>query len=455
MEAKKMKSMDAFERFCEVAPFAVMAQTLVRTFICEEFDDIFEANRNGQYEDTLTFEALGLAVADVALGYCDNPNQAYREHKENLAVARSSFYDKLNATRTSLSEAVVASSASKAIEIQNAQGFVQWEGLPGYRTFALDGNHLQKTEKRIEELRGTSKAPLPGTCVGRLDLGRQLFDRVYLLEDAHQQEATTLDDVARDLEKKDLLIADRHFCVADFLTQLTNQKTAFIIRQHGRLKGVLLGRRRKIGRTTTGMVYEQSMRLTKDDGAITVRRITIELDEPTRDGDTEIHVLSNLPAKVDARKIADLYARRWEVETAFYHEQMSLNGELPSLGHPRAALFLFCITTMAYNIFQTLFSVLYTEHEEEEVNELSFYYVSLEIERYTPGMLAILQDDDWAQIIPSTTKRLAKLLAKIARGIDLRKYRKSKRGPKKPYKRKSNERSGHISTAKLLGIVPS
>jgi hypothetical protein len=454
MEAK-MKNMDVFDRFCKVAPFAVMAQSLIRSFICEEFEELFDANRNGQYEDKVTFEALGLAVADIALGHCDNANQAYREHKENLAVARSSFYDKLNGTRTSLSEAVVAKSASKAIEIQDALGFVQWDGFPGHRVFALDGNHLQKTEKRIEELRGTSKAPLPGTSVARFDLGRQLFDRMYLLEDAHQQESATLDDVAQDLGRHDLLMADRHYCVAPFLTQLDKQSSAFIIRQHGRLKGELLGRRRKIGRTETGMVYEQSMRLTKDSGAITVRRITIELDEPTRDGDTEIHVLSNLPSRVNAKKIIRLYARRWEVETAFYHEQMCLNGELPSLGHPRAALFLFCIATMAYNILQTLFSVLYTEHEEEEVNELSFYYISVEIERYTPGMLAILEADDWARIIPRTPKRQAQFLAKIAQGIDLRKYRKSRRGPKKPYKRKSNERSGHLSTAKILGIVPS
>jgi hypothetical protein len=454
MEAK-MKSKDAFDRFCIVAPFAVMAQTLIRSFVCEEFEGIFEANRNGQYEDKVTFEALGLAVADIALGYCDNANQAYREHKENLAVARSSFYDKLNGTRTSLSEAVVASSASKAIEIQDAVGFIQWDGLPGYRVFALDGNHLPKTEKRIKELRGTSQAPLPGTCVARFDLGRQLFDRVYLLEDAHQQESATLDDVAQDLGKNDLLIADRHYCIDAFLTRLDQQSSSFIIRQHGRLKGVLLGQRRKIGRTATGMVYEQSMRLTKRDGAITVRRITVELDNPTRDGDTEIHVLSNLPSKVNAKTIINLYARRWEEETAFYHEQMCLNGELPSLGHPRAALFLFCIATMAYNILQTLLSVLYAEHEDEEVDELSFYYVSLEIERYTPGMLAVLEADDWARVTPRTTARLAQLLAKIASGIDLSKYRKSRRGPKKPYKRKSNDRSGHLSTAKFLGLVPS
>ena len=238
------------------------------------------------------------------------------------------------------------------------------ESLPGHRVFGLDGNHLQKTEKRLQELRGVAQAPLPGTTVGRFDLGRQLFDRIYLLEDAHQQEASVLGRVAEDLEPGDVVVADRHYCVVSFLNQLAQQSCFFAIRQHGRLKGVLLGKRCKIGRTGTGMVYEQSMRITQNPDAIIVRRITIELDKPTRDGDTEIHILTNLSNNINAKRIADLYLRRWEEETAFYHMQMCLNGELPSLGHPRAALFLFCIGMMAYNILQMLISVLYVEHDE-------------------------------------------------------------------------------------------
>lgn len=450
-----MKSEDTFARFCKAAPFAVMAQALIRTFIGSTFNDIFEENRNGQYEEKVTFEALGLAVADIALGHCESANQAYREHKENLTVARSSFYDKLKGTRPSLSEAVVAASADKAIEIQEELGFVPWDGLSGYRVFALDGNHLQKSEKRIGKLRGTSQAPLPGTCVARLDLGRQLIDRVYLLEDAHQQESATLGAVAQDLGENDLLIADRHFCILSFLMQLDQQRSSFIIRQHGRLKGELWGQPRKIGKTETGIVDEQLLRVSTGDSGITLRRITIQLNKPTREGDTEIHVLSNVPSNVSAKKIINLYARRWEAETAFYHEQMCLHGELPSLGHPRAALFLFCIATMAYNILQTIVSVLYAVHDEEEVDELSFFYISLDIERYTPGMLAILDERDWKRFLTTAMRDLVRFLTNTARGIDLREYRKSRRGPKKPYKRKSNQRCGHLSTAKIIGLVPS
>jgi hypothetical protein len=46
-----------------------------------------------------------------------------------------------------------------------------------------------------------------------------------------------------------------------------------------------------------------------------VRRVTVELDQPTRNGETEIHMLTNLPAGgAGSRKVAALYRRRWTVE---------------------------------------------------------------------------------------------------------------------------------------------
>jgi hypothetical protein len=40
------------------------------------------------------------------------------------------------------------------------------------------------------------------------------------------------------------------------------------------------------------------------------------LDQPTRDGETELHILTNVPAKdARAKVIADLYRRRWTIET--------------------------------------------------------------------------------------------------------------------------------------------
>ena len=169
------------------------------------------------------------------------------------------------------------------------------------------------------------------------------------------------------------MIADRHYCIVAFLTNIAEAGSFFVIRQHGRLKGVLPGKRRRIGRISTGMVYEQEFRLSAADDAKTVRRITVELDEPTRDGDEVIHVLTNLPSDVSATEVAELYRHRWEDETAFNILQMTLTCEIPGIGHPRAAAFLFCMSMLAFNLRQTIFAALFATHDEEDAEELSHY----------------------------------------------------------------------------------
>ncbi|NIO40962.1 MAG: transposase, partial [Burkholderiales bacterium] len=94
----------------------------------------------------------------------------------------------------------------------------------------------------------------------------------------------------------------------------------------------MLGKRKRLGRTSSGVVYEQAMRLSADEDALVVRRITIVLDTPTRDGETEIHVLTNLPTKVHGLAISDVYRLRWEEENAFHVLQMTLTCELASVG---------------------------------------------------------------------------------------------------------------------------
>jgi len=72
-------------------------------------------------------------------------------------------------------------------------------------------------------------------CTIRKCNGRQIFDRVYLLEDAHQQESATCDAIADDLLETDAIVADRHHCIVAFMNQIANKGSSFIIRQPGRL----------------------------------------------------------------------------------------------------------------------------------------------------------------------------------------------------------------------------
>lgn len=449
-----MSNQAVMDKFIKKSPFAVMTRVATQALIAGELDQVFQQNRKQQYEKKVQFSAVATAVADVAMNFSENFNQAYKVHKKQLRVALTSFYDKINATETAISEGLVKKSAEKARQLQDAMGFTQWEILPGYRVFGVDGNALAKSDKRLGVLREAPGAPLPGKVVARFDLQRQLFDRAYLLEDAHAQESCTCDRLVEDLAPNDVIVADRHYCILRFLIMIAAQSGLFIIRQHGRLKGVLLGRRKRLGRTSSGVVYEQKMRLSADEDAMVVRRITVVLDTPTRDGDTEIHILTNLPAKVDGRKISDTYRLRWEEENGFHVLQMTLTCELASVGHPKAALLLFCMAMLAYNIRQVIFAALYAEHADEEVEQVSHFHISREVSRYTDGMLVALEDEAWDEFIPNSQKGLAALLRRIACGIRIADYRKSRRGPKKKKpKRSRNVKSSHHSTAKLLELV--
>lgn len=311
-----MSDCKLLNKYIRKCPFALLTQAAMRAVIADEFDQLFERHRTQQYQRTLTFSAMATAVADVVLRFAENFRQTYETHKENLKVSLTSFYNKINSTEPPIAEAVVSRSAERASAIQDQLGYVPREVLKGYRVFAVDGNHLRESEKRLEPLRMLHDAPLPGTIVARFDLQRRLFDRAYLLADAHAQESTALDRVLADLKQGDLLLADRHYCILDFLRSADAKKVCFLIRQHGRFKGVLVGERVLIGRSATGTVYEQKIKTNDTANALVMRRITVELDKQTRDGDGVIHLVTNLPKTVGAQAIADLYRLRWEEDAA-------------------------------------------------------------------------------------------------------------------------------------------
>ena len=335
--------------------------------------------------------------------------------------------------------------------MQDQLGYVPRELLKGYRVFAVDGNHLQESEKRLEPLRMLHDAPLPGTIVVRFDMQHPLFDRAYLLADAHAQESTVLDRVLADLQQGDLLLADRHYCILNFLFSADAKKVCFLIRQHGRFKGVLVDERSLIGRSSTGNVYEQKIKTSDVPGALEMRRITVELDQKTRDGDCEIHLLTNLPTTVSAQAIADLYRHRWEEETGYYYVTTRLTCELATIGTPQAALFLFCLALMAFNIRQVIFAALHAVHEEALVKELSHHALSVEVSRFSDGMLVVLDDEYWSELLGDSPEDLANLLRDLSRKIDIKRYLKSRRGPKKKIDKPPRTRpKTHVSTGKLL-----
>jgi hypothetical protein len=446
-------SSKVLERFIEDRPLCVMTRCILGDLLTPQLDEVFAQCRQRQYQGEIKFSALAASVADVALNFCANFNQAYKMHQDELAASIVAYYGKINRVEPSIAEGVVQFAHRQASQLIRALGGVAPDVLPGYKCSVLDGNHLRKSEKRLGVLRGLAGAALPGTVVAKLNLEDQLFERGYLLEDAHAQESTVLDRVVADLQEQELLIADRHFCITQFLVDVAEARCFFVIRQHGRLQGELLGKRRHIGRIETGMVHEQALRIRDGRGRVlTVRRITVELDTPTRDGDQEIHLLTNVPsADAGADRLAQLYRDRWDIENGFYVLTMTLTCELKSLGHPRAALFLFCMAMLAYNARQVLYAALRTAHAEPEVEAMSELSVAREIEKPMDGLVTAVPEVEWTCLVPATRSGRVAFLRRVSRCVDVRSHRKSQRGPKKPRPaRQGYKACMHISTHRVL-----
>jgi len=390
-------------------------------------------------------------MQSVVLGVEPSVFAAYRKRRHKLPVKDDSIYNKLKGMELGVSAALVRDSAERAEPVIDELKARREAWLPGYRIRILDGNHLSATEHRLEPLRQTWAAPLPGKILVVMDPELGLACDAFLTPDGHAQERSLLDEVLATIHAKELWIADRNFCTLRFLFEIDDKSAFFLIRQHGQVQGRLKGGRRFVGQSTTGKVYEQAIELEYAGQIRTMRRITVELDKPTRDGDMVLHLLTNLPEEVSALFCAELYRKRWTIETLFYEVTQTLSCEVKTLCYPPAALFVFCLALMAANAVAVLKAALRTTHGEETADEMSAYYMALEIRQVYTGMMIAVPGEEWTAFRTMSVPKFAAELKKIAAHMDLGYYRKSKRGPKKPPPTMDQYRNGgHVSTYKLL-----
>ena len=442
-----------FQPFVKGRPICVLARaTLEHLFETQQLDDLFARTAVKQYAHKLLFSALVEMMVAVVLCVEPSVHAAYVKRRSTFAVSDQAVYDKLQAMELGIAAALVADSAKKAARVIDERGARRAPWLPGYRTRILDGNHLAATEHRIEELRTIGEAPLPGTTLVVMDPSTGLSTEIVQTPDGHAQERSLLDDVLALVEPDDVWIADRNFCTHKFLFRIAAAKAYFIIRQHGNVQGKLKGKRRLVGEGPTGKIHEQEIELTFDGETRTFRRITIELREPTRDGDHVMHLLTNLPKKdVSGAVVATMYRRRWTIETLFAEVTETLACEIDTLCYPKAALFVIRLALLAANAVAVVKASLRAAHGADKADELSAYYLALEIKQVHEGMMVALPAENWQVFQTMTTKQFAATLKEIAAHADLSRYQKSRRGPKKPPPKRTKYRNGgHVSTHKLL-----
>ena len=443
------------DRFVQRCPAAVMVRaTLEKLLRPERLNQIFDTTAQRQYLKKLMFSDLVALMLAVATRTHQSVHASYLAAKKILGVSSTALYGKLNRLEPGISAALVHDTAADAAAVIDAMPRARRELLPGFEVQFLDGNHLAATEHRVAELRRTRQGPLPGQTLAILDAQRDLITELILCEDGHAQERSLLPELLERIEAKKVIAADRNFCTTKFLFGLAARQAYFIIRQH---KSTLfwrkLGKRTRIGRIETGVLYEQAIELSDGDETMTVRRITVKLDKPTESGDVEIHILTNLSAEqATARQVAKVYHKRWSIEGAFQTLTDVLRCEVETLGYPKAALFSFAIAVLAYNTYAVVKAALRSVHGVEKVDEgLSDYHLMHDVVLTQVGMEIAVEESVWSSYESMSARRFAKELLELAKGVQLSRYPKKKRGPKKPQPRKkSGAGSPHISTARVL-----
>jgi len=445
-----------FAPFVKERPICVMARGVLEHLLdADRIDTLFERTATHQYTRELLFSSVVQLMSEVVLGVQPSVHAAYQAHKEEIGVSTTALYNKLDRIETGVAAALVRDSARLAIPVVHALRASHPRWVPGYTSKVLDGNHLASTEHRLQELRDTWAAPLPGHALVVLDQQRMVITDVFLNEDGHAQERRGITQVLYSVNAGDLWIADRNFCTLGLMFGIAHRGATFLVRQHGQLQGELLGAPTRQGVTRSGTVSEQAMLVYDPSSgeAMPVRRLTLTLKEPTRDGDTALHLLTNVPAQeARARHLVGVYGKRWTIETAFLELTTTLSCEIRTLGYPKAALFAFCLALVAYNAVAVIKAALRSVHGKPQGNDaVSSYYLALEIRQTYDGMMVAIPAPHWEVFQAMSPAALAEVLRELAAAVKLSKYRKHPRGPKKkPPARTAYKNGSHVATARLI-----
>ena len=445
-----------FDRFVEKAPLAVAARALAgRALDPDALDALFGEVAVDQYERHLRFSTVVGLLTAVAFRTYRSVLHAYEQMADEVGVSSSALYQKLNGLEPHLGPALVRHGAARLREAVDAldAALPPWRG--GYHVRILDGNHFSGTQHRLAVLRGRGAAALPGQCLAVLDPQTRLITDLVPCEDAYTQERALLDQVLPAVQANDVWVGDRNLCTPRFLIGIAHRDAFFAIREHAQLNIRPLGQPRPMGRCPTGTLSEQEAEVFDEPTGrgVKVRRVVVTLDEPTRDGDTQVSVLTNLPAEVaDAAAVAGLYLTRWTIEAAFGELTVALRCEVQTLGYPKAALFCFAVACLASNVLAGVRAALRAGHGAEKVEaELSVEKLAREVSGKQEGMMVALPAEQWQPWVEMDLAEFARRLRELAAKADWRKLSKSRRGPKKPPPKKTFARwKRHVSTKRLL-----
>jgi IS4 transposase len=444
-----------YKRLVQEAPEAVMVRMVLEHALePEAVDEVFEECRDDQYTRTLLFSSIVELMTLVVCRVRRSVNAAFKLHRDKLDVSLKSVYNKLNASDPGVCAGLFTHSAEQMRQVIEELNVPRRPLVPGYQTRILDGNQFAATEHRLKELRTISSGPLPGKALVVWDADLRMIADVFCSEDSYTQERRMALDVLETVEPGELWIADRNFCTAVFLWQIHVTEAFFLVRRHAaNVRFRTTGRERRIGPTETGTVFETPVVIEDDfGGEFAARLVRVELKSATRDGDTSLELLTNLPPEVAALTIADAYRQRWQIETVFFELDRVFEGEIKTLAHPGAALLAFSLSLIAYNALRVVRTAMAAVHGQPAADRVSDYYLTELVFTDWRALNIFASPQDWTDRFGHASPRtIATALKRVAKHVDMHRLKKTTRGPKKPPPRRTkNKRKPHVSTYRVL-----
>lgn len=443
----------ALAPFVRRAPVPVLVRSCLEWMLQQaDLDTLFEQTAQQQYTRQITLDFLVDLMLDVACGIQPSAHAALAVRREQITLSRQAFYAKLARMELPLSEAIVARFASLADTIMAHCHFTGAEPIPGYVARMLDGTVLGgRTHHRIAPLRAESAGGLTGHALAVYGVASRTVRQLVLDEDAYTQERAMLPRVH--IAPGDVMFADRNFCVRSFLVRVHREQAAFVVRWHAQSCPYEEITPLAPAPDSACGAMEQTVRLTDPDTGQTLnaRRIVLPLDKPTRNGDTELILVTDLPPAIGADTICAAYHDRWQIETHFQRLTGQLHCEPTELNYPRAALFAFAMAVVAGNALAVVQAALQVAHGEEAVRELSYYAFVLEVSQVWKGMAIAVPQQDWAFARNASIETIAQWLLTVAQQVRMENFRRSRRGPKKPPpKKQATDGHTHVSNKRLI-----
>ena len=187
---------------------------------------------------------------------------------------------------------------------------------------ALDESTLDAVARKLPALRGLLPGDgrlLPGKLAGLFDVRRQLWHTMQFIPDPHQNEKVAARDLVATLAAGSLILADLGYFGFAWFDWLTDHGYYWVSRLRAKTSYTVIHCFYQQGEFFDGIVWLGAYRA--DRAAHAVRMVCFRV------GNTTYRYITNVqdPQLLPALTIAQLYARRWDIELAVLLVKEHLN----------------------------------------------------------------------------------------------------------------------------------